>query len=198
MERSTLTFIVVILGIVAAAIVRAYLDKTGRLRGLFKFLGRVEIGIIALLLLSLVFFGCLQIVLRNFFHRGIIWADPMMRHLVLWLGCLGGVYATSKMRHISIDFLTRFLPKKAKRIRDRIVYLATAVATALLGYAALRLVLEEKSYGEKEFLNIDTWVLQAILPVAFLIISYRCVVNSIRPPDVQPIDWEGTTSREES
>ena len=198
MERSTLTFLIVVLGIVLAAALRAYLDKTGRLTGLFKALGRVEIGIIAFLLLSLVFFGCLQIVLRNFFHRGIIWADPLMRHIVLWLGCLGGVYGTSKMRHISIDFLTRFLPKKAKRVRDRIVYLATAVATALLGYAALRLVLEEKSFGEKEFLGIGTWLLQSILPVAFFLISYRCVFNALRPPDVQPIDWEGTTSREDT
>ena len=197
MEQSTFTYIIVILGIVAAAFVRAYLEKTGRLRGLFKFLGRVEIGIIALFLLSLVFFGCLQIVLRNFFHRGLVWADPLMRHLVLWLGCLGGVYATSKMRHIGIDFLTRFLPKKAKLARDRVVYLATSAATAMLGYAAFRLVLEEKAFGEREFLNIHTWMLQAILPAAFILISYRCLLNSIRPPDVQPIDWEGQISRED-
>ena len=196
MERSSLTFIIIILGIIAAAFGRAYLDKTSRLRGLFKFLGAVEIGLIALLLAALVFFGCLQIVLRNFFHRGLIWADPLMRHLVLWLGCLGGVYATSKMRHIGIDFLTRFLPKRAKVVRDRVVYLATATATAILGYAALRLVLEEKEFGEKGFLNIDVWMLQTILPAAFLLMSYRCLLNSIRPPDVQPIDWEGHTSRE--
>ena len=191
MERSSLTFFIIILGIVAAAFFRAYLDKTSRLGGLFKFLGAVEISLIALLLAALVFFGCLQIVLRNFFQRGIIWADPLMRHTVLWLGCLGGVYATSKMRHISIDVLTRFLPKKAKVVRDRAVYLATSAVAVMLGFAALKLVLEEKSYGEKEFLNIPTWVLQAILPAAFLLISYRCLLNALRPPDVTPIDWEG-------
>jgi TRAP-type C4-dicarboxylate transport system permease small subunit len=102
------------------------------------------------------------------------------------------------MRHISIDVLTRFLPKKAKVVRDRIVYLATAAVAAMLGYAAVRLVLQEKSYGEKEFLNIDTWVLQLILPLAFLMISYRCLVNALRPPDVRPIDWEGTIEIEET
>jgi TRAP-type C4-dicarboxylate transport system permease small subunit len=117
-----------------------------------------------------------------------------MRHVVLWLGCLGGAYATSKMRHISLDVLTRFLPKKARVVRDRVVYLATAVVSFMLGFAALRLVLEEKSYGEKEFLNIDTWVLQAILPAAFLLIAYRCLVNSLRPLDVKPFDWEETDS----
>ena len=197
MEKSTITYFVIVLGIVAAAFTRAYLDRTSRFPRFFKFLGAVEIGLITLFLAALVFFGCLQIVLRNFFHRGLVWADPLMRHLVLWLGCLGGVYATSKMRHIGIDFLTRFLPKKAKRTRDRVVYLATSVATALLGFAAFKFVLEEKAAGEREFLNIETWILGAILPAAFILISYRCLLNSIRPPDVQPIDWEGQISRED-
>jgi TRAP-type C4-dicarboxylate transport system permease small subunit len=192
-ERPNLTLFVIVLGIAAAAFCRAYLEKTSRLKGLFRLLRAFEIGVIALLLAALVFFGCLQIVLRNFFHRGIIWADPLMRHLVLWLGCLGGVYATSKMRHISIDFLTRFLPTRARAVRDRAVYLATAAATAILGFAALRLVVEEKAFGEEGFLGLDTWMLQSILPIAFFLISYRCLLNSIRPPDIRPIDWEGHT-----
>jgi len=185
-----LIYFLVASGIVLAALVRVYLDKKSRLKRFFGFLGLLEIGILALFLATLVSLGCLQIVLRNFFHQGIIWADPMMRHIVLWLGCLGGAYATTKMRHIGIDVLTRFLPKKARAVRDRVVYLATAGVAVMLGFAALKLVLEEKSFGEKEFLNIDTWMLQAILPVAFLLIAYRCLVNTIRPPEVKPIDWE--------
>jgi TRAP-type C4-dicarboxylate transport system permease small subunit len=185
-----LIYFLVASGIVLAALVRVYLDKKSRLKRFFGFLGLLEIGILALLLATLVSLGCLQIVLRNFFHRGIIWADPMMRHIVLWLGCLGGAYATTKMRHIGIDVLTRFLPKKARAVRDRVVYLATAGVAVMLGFAALKLVLEEKSFGEKDFLNIDTWLLQVILPAAFLLIAYRCLVNTIRPPEVKPIDWE--------
>lgn len=190
MKPPILIYFLVASGIVLAALVRVYLDKKSRLKRFFGFLGLLEIGILALLLATLVSLGCLQIVLRNFFHRGIIWADPMMRHIVLWLGCLGGAYATTKMRHIGIDVLTRFLPKKARAVRDRVVYLATAGVAVMLGFAALKLVLEEKSFGEKDFLNIDTWLLQVILPAAFLLIAYRCLVNTIRPPEVKPIDWE--------
>ena len=192
MKAPILIYFIFATGIVLAAVVRVYLDKRSRLRGLFGFLGKLEIGTIALLLGALVFFGCLQIVLRNFFHKGLVWADPLMRHIVLWLGCLGGAYATTKMRHIAIDVLTRFLPKRARAVRDRVVYLGTAVVAVLLGFAALKLVLEEKSYGEKGFLNVDTWMLQAILPVAFLLIAYRCLVNTIRPPELTPVDWEAT------
>jgi TRAP-type C4-dicarboxylate transport system permease small subunit len=182
--------------VVAAAVLRAYLAKASRLEGTFKFLGFVEIGVLALLLAALVVFGCLQIVLRNFFDRGILWADPLMRHIVLWIGCLGGALATTRMRHISIDVLTRFLPGRARAVRDRAVYLATAAASLALGLAALKLVADEKAYAEKAFLNVDTWMVQAILPAAFLIVAYRSLVNAFRPPDVKPIEWEETVSGE--
>lgn len=183
-------YALVILGVAAAAVLRAVLAKRKRWEGTFKLLGFVEIGVLTLLLAALVFFGCLQIVLRNFFQRGIIWADPLMRHIVLWIGCLGGVLATSKMRHIGIDALTRFLPGRAKAVRDRIVYFATAAAAFALGIAALKFVLDEKAFGGTSFLDIETWKLEAILPVAFLIIAYRSLVNAIRPPDVKPVEWE--------
>jgi C4-dicarboxylate transporter, DctQ subunit len=189
-DRPIVFYFLVVVGVVLAAIVRAELAKRSRLTGFFGFLFSIEVGFLALLLAALVFLGCLQIVLRNFFHRGLIWADPLMRHIVLWIGCLGGALATTKMRHIGIDVLTRFLPKRAKAVRDRIIYLATAAAATTLGLAALMLVLDEKSYGEKAFLSVDTWMLQAVLPAAFLVIAYRSLVNTIRPPDVKPIEWE--------
>lgn len=190
MEHPTITYILIASGIVAASLVRAYLDKTSRLRGLFKFLGGFEIFIIAVLLGSLIFFGCLQIVLRNFFHRGLIWADPLMRHAVLWLGCLGAALATSKMRHINIDVFTRFLPPKIRAVRDKIVYLATALAASVLGFAALKLVIDEREFGEKAFLNVDTWVLQLVLPLAFFLISYRSLLNTWCPREAKPMEWD--------
>lgn len=198
MEYPILIYFLVVLGVVAAAVLRTRLASSSRLERTFRFLGAVEIGVLTLLLATLVVFGCLQIVLRNFFHRGIIWVDPLMRHVVLWIGCLGGALATSKMRHISIDVLTRFLPRRARAVRDRVVYFATAVAALALGLAALKLVADEKSFGEKAFLGLDTWMLQAILPVAFVLIAYRSLVNALRPPDVKPIEWEEATAEGKS
>jgi TRAP-type C4-dicarboxylate transport system permease small subunit len=196
-EHPILIYTLVVFAVVIAAVIRTHLARTSRLERTFAFLGFVEIGVLALLLATLVFFGCLQIVLRNFFHRGIIWADPLMRHVVLWIGCLGGALATSKMRHISIDVLTRFLPKRARVVRDRVVYFATSLAALALGLAALKLVADERSFGEKAFLDIDTWMLQAILPVAFFMIAYRSLANTLRPPDLKPIEWEESVAREE-
>ena len=190
MEPGVLVYFAIALGILILALIRAYLDRRPRWRAFFSFMGQVEVALIALLLATLIFFGCLQIFLRNFLHTGIIWADPLMRHIVLWLGCLGGVIATARVRHISIDVFTRFLPGRLQAIRDKIIYLATAVAASILGMAALRLVIDEKEFGEKAFLNIDVWMLQIILPIAFFLVTFRSLVNLLLARKARPIDWE--------
>lgn len=196
MEHTVLVYFLIVLGILVLALIRWRLDEKAGWQRIFRSLGVVEVATISILLGALIFFGCLQIVLRNFFHRGIIWADPLMRHIVLWLGCLGGVMATSRVRHISIDVFTRFLPRPLQAVRDRTVYLATALASSVLGMAALKLVVDEKGFGERAFLNIDVWVLQLILPVAFFLIAYRSLLNMFLGRRAKPIDWEDVGRRE--
>ncbi len=197
MEKPVIVYFSILTVLIGLAIVRTRLDKKPGPRRFFETLGVMEIAFISVLLGALVFFGCLQIILRNFFHQGIIWADPLMRHIVLWLGCAGGVMATSRIRHISIDVLTRVLPERLQATRDRVIYLATAVVASVLGMAALKLVIDEKSFGDKAFLNIDVWILQSILPFAFFLISYRSLLNMFLSRKAEPVDWEEDIDHEE-
>jgi C4-dicarboxylate transporter DctQ subunit len=189
-ERAPLVYALIVTAILILALWRAHLERTLRWQGFFRFMGRLEVAVVAVLLATLIFFGCLQIFLRNAFHSGIIWADPLMRHVVLWLGCLGGVMATTRMRHISIDVFTRLLPARLQRGRDRVIYFVTAAASSVLGMAALKLVIDEKNFGEKAFLAVDVWVLQIILPVAFFLITYRSLVNMFVARKAKPLEWD--------
>jgi TRAP-type C4-dicarboxylate transport system permease small subunit len=159
------------------AVIRATLVRKRSLEGLFRFLGRLEVGAAALLLGALIALGGLQILLRNVFHGGILWADPVMRHAVLWIGCLGASIATCRLQHITIDVFTRLLPQPLRLFRHAVVHVATAAAAFFLGLAALGLVADERAFGEIAFGTIRTWTLQSILPFAFLLITYRSLVN---------------------
>lgn len=163
--------------IVLLAALRAALHHRGRFGTLFRFLQRLEEGVIALLLGSLVILGGTQIVMRNFFHSGLLWADPLMRHIVLWLGCLGAAAATSEVRQIHIDVFTRLLPERARPARRMVVYTATAAAAFALGVAALRLVVDERAFGDVAFGSMPIWVLQTVMPGALFVISYRSLFN---------------------
>ena len=67
-----------------------------------------------------------------------------------------------------------------------------AVAASVLGMAALKLVVDERAFGDKAFLNIDVWLLQSVLPLAFFLISYRSLINMFLSRKAAPIDWEDT------
>lgn len=177
METPFTTYFLIAAAILLSSMIRAWFERNQRGAGFFRFFGRVEVIVLALLVGALIFFGCMQIFLRNFYNRGIFWAEPLMRHIVLWIGCLGGAHATTRMKHINIDVFSRLLQGRVKALRNFIVYIATAAAAFVLGIAALRLVIDERSYGETAFLGIGTWLLQAVLPFAFFLISYRCLIH---------------------
>jgi len=163
--------------LLALAAGRAALERRGRGGALFGAAGRAEVLFVALLLLTLVALGATQIFLRNFFNSGLLWADPLMRHIVLWLGACGAALASARVRHISVDALTRVLPARSRPGRRVIVYSATAIAAYLLAISTVRLVIDEREFGEIAFLGVHTWVAQLILPAAFVLITYRTLLG---------------------
>lgn len=179
MSEGNIPYLILALVLVVLAAGRAFLMKRNKLEGLFGFLGWVEVCVLGVLLITLIVLGGMQIVLRNVFHGGVLWADPLMRHIVLWLGCLGAALATTEAKHINIDVFSRILPAGVKPWRRSVVYGATAVTTFMLGVAAWRLVVDERSYGDLAFSSVPVWVLQLVLPVAFFMICYRSLVNLI-------------------
>lgn len=162
--------------LIMLAALRARLDRNDGARRIFDFFWRIEIAFVVVLVASLVVLGTTQIVLRNVLHSGLLWADPLMRHVVLYLGAVGAMIAAARMNHITVDVVSRVLPARLKPARRAVVYGATAIASYLLAIAAARLVIDERTYGEVAFLGIPVWVVQLILPIAFAVITYRTVL----------------------
>ena len=114
-----------------------------------------------------------QIVLRNGFDSGLVWADPLIRVLVLWLGLIGAMVASRTDNHISIDIVSKYLPMGLKRFTSLLVYLFTAFVCALMTFHSARFVLMEKADGMSAFFSVPIWVCELVIPVAFGIITIR-------------------------
>ena len=140
---------------------------------LTSFLQKIEDGILVSLMLIMISLAVFQIFLRNFFDAGIIWADPLVRVLVLWIGLIGAMAASRTDNHISIDIISRFLPPTIKRFTSLAVYLFTACISGLMAWHSFRFVHMERMDGMVAFAGVPAWVCEAIIPIAFTIIGMR-------------------------
>ena len=140
---------------------------------------RVEDSILVGLLMLMITLAVLQIFLRNLFETGIVWSDVLVRILVLWVGLVGAMVASRKGNHINIDIMERFLSERAKIIVNFVVELFTAFICSMVAYYSIQFVHMELVDGGRAFANVPTWVCEAIIPFAFVVIAIRYVLLSI-------------------
>jgi len=136
----------------------------------------LEETFLCLLLTSMILLACIQIFLRFFFSGGFAWADPLLRYMVLWAGLFGAAVATKKGKHISIDIISHLLPDSYKPWLQALLNLFSAAVCSVLTYAAITFVRDEATYGGRGLLEIPSWGLNLVFPLAFGIITLRFLI----------------------
>ena len=138
-----------------------------------RLLGSVEDTLLVLILAVMIGLASWQIVARNVFDTAIIWADPLLRTLVLWVGFLGAVAAARDDRQINVDVVSRFVDEPW-RSRIRVVTdFFTALVSGFLAWQAVRFVQDASEYGEIAFASVPLWLTASVLPVAFTVLCVR-------------------------
>jgi len=142
---------------------------------LFKF----ESFLLYLILTVMIVMAFLQVILRNFFSTGILWADIFLRHLVLWVGFIGASIATREEKHINIDVLTRLMPERMVPWIKILIDSLVVFICVLLTKAAYVFVSSEYQAKSTLFLDVPAWIFQAIIPIGFALIGLRFVLKII-------------------
>ncbi len=160
------------------------------MRALFKAEDRLvkaeKAGVIALIF-AMVGLSFMQVLLRLFFHSGIVWLDPLLRHMVLWAGLLGAALAARYSHHFALEAFVHFAPRKMHRPLQIFAALFTTFASCLLFYAAYKFIRDEFSYRSVAFyINklpvLGGWA-ELIIPVSFVLIAAHTLIGIIRPKD---------------
>ena len=141
--------------------------------GLAAKFNRLEEGALGVLMGALVLLAAGQIILRSFFSVSLLWADPLVRHLVLWSGFLGAAIACRMDKQIRIDALLRLCPPRWALLLEAVGNIFSASICSLLVWTSIRFVRDEKTYSAVSFWDIPTWTLQLIFPAAFAIMAAR-------------------------
>ena len=151
-------------------------EKGHKLSRLFQLL---EEGLLVFLIGLMIALAFSQIILRNFFSFSIWWADPLIRHLVLWASFLGATIATRKDKHIKIDILFRFISPRQQNLLNGLGGLFSALVCALLTWISIQFIFDEMEFATLAFATFPTWKLQTIFPISFGIITLRFLYQAI-------------------
>jgi C4-dicarboxylate transporter DctQ subunit len=144
-----------------------------------KRLHRVEDALLVLLLSGMIFFAALQIVLRNFFDAGIVWADPLLRAGVLWLGLLGATVASRHNKHIRIDLLSKAFSRNTHRLIQSGVGQISAWTCLVIAWFGMQWIMLDYEDGFAAFAGIPAWLIEIIVPLAFGLIGIRYFLLSL-------------------
>ncbi|MDY0269417.1 TRAP transporter small permease [Trichloromonas sp.] len=145
-----------------------------------RLLTGLENLVLCALLLVMVALAVWQIVARNLFGGGFLWADEFLKLLLLWLGLAGAVVASGEGKHIKIDVLSRFLPERFAAPAELVTALFTAAVCALCAWHAGRFVLMERESESILLGNPPAWIFEAAIPLAFGLIAWRYLVVAAR------------------
>lgn len=149
------------------------------LRFVDRLLYKLEVILLVVLLGTMVLLAFWQVILRNVFSTGMTWSDTIVRHMVMWLGFVGGALATADERHISIDAFTKFMPVKARHGAAVVTNLFAAVVCYFLAQSAWIFMIDEMNSGSELVLSIPTWVALTIIPSGYGVVAFHFIVKAL-------------------
>lgn len=140
---------------------------------ILQLVDKAESLVLCLLLTAMIILACVQILLRTFFAGGLLWADPLIRYLVLWCGLIGAVAATGQGKHIALDLFGDSLPPKIESWASLTTLLFCTLAAGGLTWAAWRFLTGEIQFGGTGPLSLPLWFWNGIFPLAFGLITLK-------------------------
>jgi TRAP-type C4-dicarboxylate transport system permease small subunit len=154
--------------------IQPLLDRLGRAGA------AVETVMLASILAVMMLVVVGQVIMRELFGTGFGWVDELVRLMVLWLALVGSIAACRENRHIRIDALSNILPKSAVRLIRLFVDIFAAVVCAVIAVHAWRYLQIEIEYGDTVLVDSPAWIAHSIMPIAFLLISYRFLIDVLK------------------
>lgn len=137
-----------------------------------------ENAVLVILLGALMLLAVGQIVMRIFFSFGFVWADELVKLLVLWIALVASIAASRSDRHLRIDMLSNFVAEKYARVPRLIVDAFAAFICGVLAWQSWRYVQLTVEFEDTVLVNLPAWIAYGLLPLSFALMSYRFMLLS--------------------
>ncbi len=139
----------------------------------------VENAALVALLGAMMLLAVTQIALRLFFSTGFVWADELLKLIVLWIALIASVAASGNRRHLRIDILSHFVPVRLARLPMVVAEGFAAGICGLLTYQSWRYVSLSREFGDTVLVGIPAWIAYGILPLGCALMTWRFLVSAL-------------------
>lgn len=150
-----------------------------RLRRLESILVRVESGLLASLVMGMVTLAFVQVARRQFFGTGAVWADTLLRHLVLWVGFLGAALAAADEKH----FAWEAAAQRGGPLAKAAAHAAAAVIAGVLAYVSIAFFTDDFRHSRALITightPIPGWIFALAIPVGFSLVALHSLLRSV-------------------
>lgn len=146
---------------------------------LFRIVQRLEDYLLAGLLGVMVVLASFLILLRNVFDTGIVWGEPVLRILVLWVALLGAVAASRGNNNISIEALPKILSPRLKLAARSVTGLFTSVVCAVIAWHGARFARMDYLDQIVAYGNVPAWLAELIIPLGFCLVGVRYLTMAV-------------------
>jgi len=152
-----------------------------RVSSILKAINKLEDWFLISMLATMVVLAVAQIFYRNVLGAGVVWIDPMLRVMVLWVAIAGAVVATRTDNHIRIDFFTKYFSRKACKYLQRVVYAFCVFICSTIAWHAVNFVKMDYEFNTIAFSNVPAWVTELVIPIGFFLMALRYALLFISP-----------------
>ena len=139
-------------------------------RKVINFLYKAIMYTVSVALGIMIVIAFIEVVRRYAIGKSYIWADDLIRYLIIYVGFVGGAAAYKDNNLASLDLLTRHFPQKVQIVVEILVNTIVTATMIFLLYYSIRAVGApsiKNSVGVG--LKIGLWIPYLTLPIGFAV-----------------------------
>lgn len=111
---------------------------------------------------------------RYVFNEPLFGADRLATYLMVWLGFIGFQIATSKLRHIEVEFLKARVSAQTKYKMNMATSFLAAIFLVIFAIIGFKYVGRSIELADVDLvLSIPLWIIILIIPISFSIAAVR-------------------------
>lgn len=126
----------------------------------------------AVLISALILFA--NVVLRYFFNSGLIWAEELVRCLIVYITFIGGSVCVRRGAHLAVDALVLKLSGRSRAAVDVAVSVTGMAFSLFMAYYGWTLTMTLKTTGQiSAGLEMPMYYFYLAMPLGGILMTYR-------------------------